>query len=73
MKEKPGADISLLLSKSTKGPPGLTTPFERRVSMNSTYGVTLNSLRRYLGYKPGILGKEDCFIGLGVSVSDYSP
>ena len=42
------------------GPPGLTSPFNRRVIINGTYAFTLYALRRDLRFSPVIFGRESC-------------
>ena len=52
--EKPGAGISLLLWKYTKGTPHLIYLFDGRNSINSTHALTRNLLRRDLGLNPSM-------------------
>ena len=50
--------ISLLLLKSIKGPPGLTSPPNGRITINSTYAFTSYALQRYFGFNRRIFGPE---------------
>ena len=47
LKEKHSAGISIHLLKVSRGPPGLTSPYERLI--NTKYAFTTNALRRDLG------------------------
>jgi hypothetical protein len=58
MKGKPGAGISLLFYKALRGPPGLTSPFDNRISINRTHAFTSYALWRNLKFNPGIFGTE---------------
>ena len=53
------AGISLLLSKSTKGPQRLAFPFDGRIVINSTFAFTAKALWRDLGFNPGIFCKRN--------------
>ena len=55
---KPGVEISILLSKSTKGKPGLTYLSEGRITGKSKYHFTIIVLRRDLEFNPGKSGTE---------------
>ena len=50
--EKQNTGISLLLSESTKGPPGLISPCDGQMTTNGTYTFITNTLRRDLGFNP---------------------
>ena len=58
LKSKPGASISLLFSKSTKGTPGLTSTSDGLIAINTTYFFRSYPLRGDLGINPGIFGTE---------------
>ena len=47
------AGISLFLSESTKGLPGLTSLYEGKIPINSTCSFTTNALQKVLGFNPG--------------------
>ena len=55
---KPGAGIILCLSKSAKGPPGLTYAFDGLFALNTTYAFASYALRRDLEFSPAIFGTE---------------
>ena len=48
MKDKSGAGISLLISKSTEDVPSLTLSSEGRIDVNSIYAPTTNVLKKDL-------------------------
>ena len=58
IKEKPDVDISLPLSKSSKQAARFNIPIWWRISIKSTNAFPINSLRRDLGFNPGIFGPE---------------
>ena len=52
---KPSTGINLLFSKWSKASPGLTSPFDRWIAINSTYAFISYALWRDLLFNPGIL------------------
>ena len=58
MKVKPGSGISLLLLKTPREPPRLTSPFDGRIAINSTYAFASYPLMRDLELDTGIFGTE---------------
>ena len=64
MVEKPGAGISLLLSKTPKGLPDLTSPSEGRISIDNKHPVIINAQRRNLGFNPDIFWEQKSWIEL---------
>ena len=58
VKGKPGAGISLLFLKSTKGAARINVPPEWRIVINNKYAFISYALRRDIGFSPGIFGTE---------------
>ena len=53
---KPGAGISLLFSIVPRGPPGLTSPSDERITINSTHAFSSYALQRKLRLNPSKFG-----------------
>ena len=54
LKKNPGAGISLVLLKSTRGTSGLTSPFDRRIAISNTNSFRTNLLLRDLRFNSSI-------------------
>ena len=71
--ENSSIGMGLLLSKSTRKPPGLTSSSEKRIAKKGTYFYIKNALRWDLELNPGIFWSRVRLIDLVVSICNHLP
>ena len=69
---KHSASISLLFSKLPRRLPGLTSPSDGRITINSPFAFTSYELRRNLGFNPGMFGAKTSYCSSAPSPKEKS-